>query len=79
MFKRSRITSEGSVTIPAAIRRLAGLVPGTEVDVALENDAVILRPSQPTTKSGGERLITLMRGRGDIALTTEQIMALTRS
>ena len=35
-----RITSKGQVTIPAAIREKAGLLPHTEVEFELDGDAV---------------------------------------
>jgi AbrB family looped-hinge helix DNA binding protein len=75
-----RITSKGQVTIPADIRERAGLLPNTEVEFALEGDKVTLtraagRPKKP---SRGEQIVARLRGRGDIKLTTDEIMALTR-
>jgi AbrB family looped-hinge helix DNA binding protein len=35
-----RITSKGQVTIPVEIREKAGLLPGTEVDFALDGEGV---------------------------------------
>ncbi len=73
-----RITSKGQVTIPAEIRAKAGLFPNTEVDFAFDGKSVRI-VSAPTKKNGqGARLVAHMRGRGDIALSTEEIMAMTR-
>jgi AbrB family looped-hinge helix DNA binding protein len=74
-----RITSKGQVTIPVAIREKAGLMPNTEVEFILEGTTVHLRKatgrSRPTR---GERLVAQLRGKGDINLTTDEIMAMTR-
>jgi AbrB family looped-hinge helix DNA binding protein len=74
-----RITSKGQVTIPLAIREKAGLMPNTEVEFELEGKVVRIKPARRKTRpSRGERLVAQMRGRGDIQMTTEEIMALTR-
>lgn len=78
-MRRMRITSKGQVTIPAEIRERAGLLPHTEVEFEFDGDSVRIRRSKPRSKPGrGARLVSHLRGRGDVALTTEQIMALTR-
>ncbi len=74
-----RITSKGQVTIPAEIREQAGLLPHTEVDFEFDGKAVrILRARGAKDRSRGSRLIAHLRGRGDVAMSTEAIMALTR-
>ncbi len=74
-----RITSKGQVTIPAEIREQAGLLPHTEVEFEYDGSAVRIVRAR-TRKSGGrgQRVVDHLRGRGDVALTTEDIMALTR-
>jgi AbrB family looped-hinge helix DNA binding protein len=76
-----RITTKGQVTIPARIREQAGLLPNTEVEFAYDGRGQVRlfplrRPSKK--KSRGAALVEHMRGKGDIRMTTEQIMALTR-
>jgi len=74
-----RITSKGQVTIPIAIREKAGLMPNTEVDFDFDGQYVRLRRAR--RKRGlnrGEELVARMRGRGDVKMTTDEIMALTR-
>jgi AbrB family looped-hinge helix DNA binding protein len=72
-----RITSKGQVTIPAEIREQAGLLPHTEVDFEFDGQVVRLVPA--VGKQGrGARLVAHLRGRGDVAMTTDEIMALTR-
>lgn len=39
------VTSKGQVAVPQAIRKAAGLLPDTEVDIVHENVQVILRPA----------------------------------
>lgn len=74
-----RITSKGQVTIPAEIREQAGLLPHTEVDFEFDGKVVTIVPSSRRRKeSRGARLVAHLRGRGDGALSTDEIMALTR-
>lgn len=71
-----RVTSKGQVTIPQEVRRRLGIEPGSEVDFHVVNDDVRLvrRPA-----GSGTALVATMRGRGGVSMSTDQIMALTRS
>lgn len=72
-----RLTSKGQVTIPVEIRERLGLLPGTPVEFAIDDDAVkITRAAQE--ESRGRRLVDALRGGGDVNMTTDEIMALTR-
>jgi AbrB family looped-hinge helix DNA binding protein len=74
-----RITSKGQVTIPAEIREQAGLLPHTEVE--FEFDGKVVRIVRANTRKGrgrGARFVAHLRGRGDVAMSTDEIMALTR-
>ena len=73
------ISTKGQVTIPADIRRKAGLLPNTEVEFVLDDEQrVILRPSQQATSRGG-RVVERLRGlKTKFAMSTEELMALTR-
>jgi AbrB family looped-hinge helix DNA binding protein len=74
-----RITSKGQVTIPAEIRARAGLLPNTEVDFEFDGTVVRIVRARARSKNGrGARLVAHLRGRGDIAMSTDAIMALTR-
>jgi AbrB family looped-hinge helix DNA binding protein len=74
-----RITSKGQVTIPADIREQAGLLPLTEVEFEFDGEVVRIRPAKVRTREGrGARLVAHLRGRGDVAMSTDAIMALTR-
>ena len=74
-----RITSKGQVTIPVEIREQAGLLPHTEVDFEFDGTFVRIVPSARKQGGRGARLVAHLRGRGDIAMTTDAIMALTRN
>ena len=74
-----RITSKGQVTIPADIRERAGLLPHTEVQFEFDGKVVRIRRASPRkSDSRGARLVAHLRGRGDVAMSTDAIMALTR-
>jgi AbrB family looped-hinge helix DNA binding protein len=74
-----RITSKGQVTIPADIREKAGLLPHTDVAFELVDGHVRIVPVVSRTGDGrGARLVSHLRGRGDVAMSTDAIMALTR-
>ena len=74
-----RITSKGQVTIPAEIREQAGLLPHTEVDFEFDGTHVRIVPAIGSRKAGrGAQLVAHLRGRGDVTMTTDAIMALTR-
>jgi AbrB family looped-hinge helix DNA binding protein len=74
-----RITSKGQVTIPAEIREQAGLLPHTEVDFELDGKVVRIVRAKARKKPGrGAGLVAHLRGRGDVAMSTDEIMALTR-
>ncbi len=74
-----RITSKGQVTIPADIREQAGLLPRTDGEFEFDGAVVRMFPAANRSKpSRGERRVAHLRGRGDIAMSTDEIMALRR-
>jgi AbrB family looped-hinge helix DNA binding protein len=74
-----RITSKGQVTIPADIRERAGLLPHTEVEFEFDGKVVrILRAEARNRQGRGARVVAHLRGRGDVTMSTDAIMALTR-
>jgi len=72
-----RVTEKGQVTIPKDLRDRFGIGAGTEVVFEVDNDEIVVRKvsSGPTR---GDQLAARLRGRGDVAMTTDEIMALTR-
>ncbi|HEY0573601.1 MAG TPA: AbrB/MazE/SpoVT family DNA-binding domain-containing protein [Pseudonocardia sp.] len=72
-----RITSKGQITIPQQVRRELGLEPGDEVDVVVDGGVARIVPaSGPAGR--GRRIVEAMLGKGDVELSTDEIMALTR-
>lgn len=72
-----RVTEKGQFTIPKHLRDELGIGAGTELEVERRGDTLVVRVSatQPTR---GQQLVSRLRGRGDVAMTTDEIMALTR-
>jgi AbrB family looped-hinge helix DNA binding protein len=74
-----RITSKGQVTIPADIRAQAGLLPNTEVTFEFDGKVVrLVRAKAPKGDGRGARIVAHLRKRGNVAMSTDAIMALTR-
>ena len=73
-----RVTEKGQVTIPKALRDALGIGAGTEVEFERRRDVIMVRKANVAT-SRGHRLAERLRGRGDVAMTTDEIMALTRA
>jgi len=75
-----RITSKGQVTIPVQIRERAGLLPNTEVEFEFDGRVVRIVRARARRRPGrGVRLVAHLRGRGDVAMSTDEILALTRA
>ena len=74
-----RITSKGQVTIPIELRERLGLVPEAEVEFELDGDGLRIRKAtRASGSSRGAAVVARLRGRGDVRMTTDQILALTR-
>ncbi len=69
-----RVTRKGQVTIPLEVRRALGIEPGSEVDFDLDRHGARLVVSPQRAAEA----VTRMRGRGDVEMTTDEILALTR-
>lgn len=74
-----KITSKGQVTIPKGIRDKFGLLPGTEVEFVAEGGQVMVRKLEGGRTRGQAVVEHLRRASGgDIKMSTEEIMRLTR-
>ncbi len=72
-----RVTTKGQVTIPLEIRKKLNIHPSTEVEFIEDEDGrvyLVKKSDQPTTKR-----FSKLRGIATVQMTTEEIMALTRS
>lgn len=72
-----RVTEKGQVTIPKHLRDELGIGAGTEVSFERADDTIVLRKLD-NGRTRGRQLVQRLRGRGDVQLTTEEIMAFTR-
>ena len=74
-----RITSKGQVTIPVEIRERLGLLPDSEVEFEVVGNTVRLRKARrPRKTSRGRSLVSRLRGRGSVRMTTDEILSHTR-
>ena len=78
-----RVTSKGQVTIPQDIRRLAGLLPGSEVEFQVRDGMVILQKVELDPSARQERvradIRSVVRSATAVpALRTDEIMGVTR-
>lgn len=72
-----KVTTKGQVTIPQDIRDRMGIRPGTEIRFVIEGNAVRLIPVKGSGDRG-RKLVSRIRGRASVSMTTDEIMALTR-
>jgi AbrB family looped-hinge helix DNA binding protein len=72
-----KVTEKGQVTIPKDLRDALGIGAGTEVEFERRKDTIVVRKSH-RGPSRGRQLAERLSGRGDIAMTTDEIMAMTR-
>ncbi len=72
-----RVTTKGQVTIPQHIREKLGITPATEVDFVEEEGRFFL-VKQKRGKAASRKFAKL-RGAATVKMTTDEIMALTRS
>lgn len=72
-----RVTTKGQVTIPRAIRKKLNITPASEVDFVVAEDGRVYLIKKKS-KTPGNRFSRL-RGIATVKMSTEEIMALTRS
>ena len=73
------ISTKGQVTIPAEIRRKAGLLPNTEVEFVFDDQQRVMLVPKAGAQSRGERLVERLRGfKGKFSMSTDELMAMTR-
>jgi len=72
-----RVTEKGQVTIPIEIRLRLGIVPETEVEFDVVDDEIRMRKVAGGQRRGRD-LVSRLRGKGSVQMSTEEIMALTR-
>lgn len=73
-----KVTEKGQVTIPKELRDALGLGAGSEVEFRPHPDGLLVTKVADKDQGRGRRLVERLRGRGDVRLSTDEIMALTR-
>ena len=75
-----RVTSKGQVTIPLEIREKLGILPQTEVEFEIQGNAArLIKIPAKRARGRGAAVVARLRGRATVGMTTDEIMALTRS
>ncbi len=69
-----RVTQKGQVTIPLDVRRALGITTGTDVQFELDEAGARLLVDRGQVADE----ISRMRGAGDVEMSTEEILAITR-
>ena len=72
-----RVGEKGQVTIPKELRERLGLGAGSEVGFELQDGCIVMRKVEGG-RSRGSQLTERLRNRGDVSMTTDEILALTR-
>jgi len=75
-----RVTTKGQVTIPIEVREKFGIFPGTEVEFGSRGETITIRkaPVKKGRQTRGRELVSFLTGKGDVKMTTDAIMKLTR-
>ncbi len=71
------VTSKGQVTIPKAVREFLGIGPGSKVEFRRAGDGKVI--VVPLGKSRPASRFEQLRGHAGAGMTTDEILALTRS
>jgi AbrB family looped-hinge helix DNA binding protein len=80
-----RVSEKGQITIPKNLRELAGILPNSEVTMAMEGGRLIVEAAdRKATEANRMRMerflaaLSKLEGTGDPTLGAEDVMALTR-
>lgn len=74
-----KVSRDGRVTIPKKMRDALGLSAGSEVsaEILADGSGFVVRTAT-AIQTSGQALAERLRGRGDVEMSTDEIMALTR-
>jgi AbrB family looped-hinge helix DNA binding protein len=72
-----RVGEKGQVTIPIEHRKALGLHPGSEVEFEARGNELVLRKTGDGGR--GEELVARLRARTRSGMSTDELLALTRS
>ena len=72
-----RVSTKGQVTIPQELREEFGIIPGCEVAIRAKDGRLVI---EKTGNSGrGKAIVERMAGQGKLGMSTDELLALTRS
>ena len=74
-----RMTDKGQVTIPIRMRERSGLLPGADVEFEERPDGVLVRLAQQQLGARGRQALERLAGTSRSGLTTDELLALTRT
>ena len=74
-----RIIRKGRITVPAKVCEQAGLFPDTEVEFAVRHGVVVLQKVGKSPVHRRPFLIAHLRGKATRRMSTDKILAQTRS
>jgi AbrB family looped-hinge helix DNA binding protein len=72
----TQINEAGQIKIPVEIQKQLGLTPGSDVEIEIVDNVLLLRKKTLTSK--GDKLIQCLRGKTSSSLTTDEVMRMTR-
>jgi AbrB family looped-hinge helix DNA binding protein len=72
-----RLRHDGCIAVPPEYRKELGWKPGDEVELRVEAGALVVR-NLPGESNDNEDIIAKMAGKGELKLTTKEIMELLR-
>lgn len=73
-----RVTTKGQVTIPLEIRKRLNITPASEVQFIVEEDDRVYI-EKVKNEGGGASRFSKLRGTATVKMSTDEIMALTRT
>ncbi|HEY3783450.1 MAG TPA: AbrB/MazE/SpoVT family DNA-binding domain-containing protein [Fimbriimonadaceae bacterium] len=69
------MTGKGQVTIPVKVREQMGIYPGSKLNFVIKGDALLI---ERVAIKAATSLSQIMRGKGSVKMSTDEILALTR-
>lgn len=74
-----KINARGQISIPSELRKKLGLKPGMEIEMEIVAQGLLIhKKNQQDQQDKVRSLIERMSGQGDIDLSTNQILQMTR-
>jgi len=74
-----RVTVKGQVTIPIEVRQKLGIFPQTEVEFEIRGNAArLVKVPAKRAQRRGSGIVAGLKGKADVRMSTDEILALTR-